>query len=657
MKVIALLLGIFCYGLCVYQFFSDRSHLKKLYKGEIPKLFSISNRKVNSISISDVPFKYSTTETDILPLPNSEFTYSPDPFYVDSTDNLKNIGLGCLPELFGYTSEQEQELFPPYYFPKCSEVNSQNDTYIHIDRRTNRLYMNCPENSNKKILVGPFDERKFVRITDAEDKWEVNDYEGEINADKIEFGVGSCEKDGDRLLQAETFPVFNEKAYQNAKKLTEGKPKIIFFLTLDSFSRRHFFRMIPKVVETLNLINSEINSTFSVFDFNFHNVIGSDSPGNQVPILGGKIHFSRKHRGNQDKDFLGDTAMWNLLRKKGYISLLGFESCSDNFLTAIGTIPNVDYAVGNFYCAVEKFAKIKPTMQRCVGGHQSHFYMMNYTLNVLEMNLGVNAFLYIHLDTAQHVIKQHATTLNDDLSSYLTDFLKKYGEKYEVFILLQSDHGTKYGDAYTHLEAYMEHKLPALFIIASNSLLNQYPNSFNSLAENTQRLISKMDLRETALYLADITEKTEYSLNLLDKIAPKSRSCSELDISPWLCSCFKMNDVINPSPHINQIINTLKNYAENLINLDSYSNPNHPLGKVCKKVKLDKITAIQHMGINNVHELYKLDVESSTRKNMKFQITYFLASDETQMSADKEMFFVEKSAFGKFPIKIRVFFI
>ena len=655
MKVWILLLGIGIYILIIWQFFSNSGKVKRHIASVFPLLYSSLNSKIVTVTIYESKEFHSKSKSDVLPISNEDYQYIPEPFSIDSTEDLKAVGLDCLPDSFGYSIEQGNEVFPPYDFPKCSIVNEQNDTYLHIDRETNTVSMNCPEGSNKKILAGPFDDRKFVLYKEAHDKWEVDDYEGPINADKFEFGLGSCNKDDGSLKQADMFPNFNKPAFEAAKKKsTKGKPRIIYYLTLDSFARRHFFRMLPGVVKTLNNINRDSAADFSVFDFNFHNIIGVDSPGNQVPILGGNLKFTRKRKGNQNGDFLGDKAIWNILREKGYVSLLGFESCADNFLACLGESPNVDYAVGNFYCAVEQYSSISPKMQRCIGGHQSHYYILNYTLNVVDLNPGVNMFMYIHIDTAQHVIKQHAATLDDDLSQYLQKFLSKYKDSHEIFIFLQADHGTKYGEAYTFLEANMEHKLPAFFAIASKSLLQQYPYSYNSLEENTKRLTSKMDLRETALYLAGVIEEAPYSINLLAKIASKSRSCDELEISPWLCSCYKMKEIKDPQPKIKFLLERLKGYSEHIINSVSYTDPNHPVGQICKKVQLENITMVQHIGINNVQEIYKVDIESPTQKNLKFQITYFLTSDGAQMSSNKEAFIIESSAYGKTPIKVRV---
>ena len=56
-------------------------------------------------------------------------------------------------------------------------------------------------------------------------------------------------------------------------------------LTIDSYSRRHFFRKMPKTVKFLN----NLNSTFAAFDFKLHNVYGESSTDNMVPVFSGNI--------------------------------------------------------------------------------------------------------------------------------------------------------------------------------------------------------------------------------------------------------------------------------------------------------------------------------------------------------------------------------
>ena len=138
----------------------------------------------------------------------------------------------------------------------------------------------------------------------------------------------------------------------------------------------------------------------------------------------------------------------------------------------------------------------------------------------------------MHLNAAHDHTGLHAETLNDDIHEYLSSFLKKYEDSHDIFIYMQADHGMRYGDWYKEIDAYQEKMLPCLFIIASKSLLLQYPYSYNSLFTNTQRMISKMDLRETTLFIEDVIEQTPFSVNLINSIVPKSRTCLDAGIEP-----------------------------------------------------------------------------------------------------------------------------
>lgn len=50
-------------------------------------------------------------------------------------------------------------------------------------------------------------------------------------------------------------------------------------------------------------------------------------------------------------DHFGEKAIWNMLRKKGFVTLLGFDACNSNVPKVIGRRPNADYVVNTFYCA------------------------------------------------------------------------------------------------------------------------------------------------------------------------------------------------------------------------------------------------------------------------------------------------------------------
>ena len=655
-KLSFLILFIFLYSISLLIYFPNRNEIKFELHNLMPKRYDTKNPlEVTVFRLINYLLANHTSET--VPLPNSVFTYSPKTFEIDDTNFLAPENLDCKPDSFGYSVDRGKEVFKAKTYPKCSKVNSQNDTYAHIDRLTNKAFLNCPD-KNKKILLGPFDKRKLIPREEGYKYWEVRDYSGPVDAEKYEFVLGSCEADGEELLQGNMVPRFNSSAYEKAKKLVESKPKLIFYLSLDSISRRHFFRKLPDLVGYLDQMNKNPKSDFASFDFKLQNVMGGDSPDNQVPIFIGHLGFPKTTPGDQDRDFLGEKAIWHKLREKGFVSVIGFESCDDNFIKTIGRMPDVDYCVGPFYCAVEKFTSNKfgkgYTLQRCLGGHQTHYYILNYTRTVIEMNKGVNVMAYLHINAGHEGTGLHAAVLNEDIKEYLHDILEKYKKDYEILIFLNGDHGMRYGSWYTELNAFQEQKLPALFVIASKSLLDQHQYSYHSLHSNTLRLVSKLDYRKTSLYLAGIDEDTPGGINLFTQIASRSRTCSSLGVSPFDCACLKMSlvDVIDQQTHF--FFDGLKDYAENTINSLGYADKGHFLGQTCKKIILDRIEKVYHIGIDNVKEILKLEFSSGTRKGLRFAVNFYIASDGDNMGANKLKFRVENLIYKGKPVKVRV---
>lgn len=657
MKVfwILVFLYFFVYCFCTFSYFQGT--ISRYAEYLTPSLYSKDIKSTVTVAILPKNKGLILNDTNEL-ISNEVYPYKPEVLSIDSGEKLRGLGLLCIPESFGYSVEKGKKVFEDYNYPKCSQKNKQNGTYVHIDRKANLMFMDCPNPINPKFISGPLDHKRFSLSEELYYKWKIQEYTKPIPADSIEFVLASCESD--EYTQATMQPIFNQSAYNTAKSnlpsSLKKKPKLIYFLTLDSMSRRHAYRKIPKVIDFLNALNSNKSSEFSVFDFKIHNILGPDSISNQVPIFGGIENFVRNFKGKQDIDKLGKSALWSILREKGFVSLLGLENCDSYFPGSLGRVPEVDYSVGPFYCAVQKFTSTKfdkrfEKVQRCLGGHHTHYYILNYTKTVVELNKGVNLWLYNHLNAAHESSGQHAATLNDDITEYLQMFLQSYSKDFDIFIYLNADHGMRYGNWFKDTDAYQENKLPALFIIASKSLLSQYKFSYHALTENSKRLTSKLDLRETSLYLAGVNETTSNSYNLLTTIIPKSRECEDANISAWDCACINMELLENPSNTVNRVITSLVSYAQKIINSGSYSLPIYPLGMHCKKIELTKVLKIFHVSINNVNEFFKLEIESSSRAGMIFQVNYLLASDG---KATRRLGYLNENIIVKHKVKVKV---
>ena len=62
------------------------------------------------------------------------------------------------------------------------------------------------------------------------------------------------------------------------------------------------------------------------------------------------------HNGQElEFDIFGEYAIWSILRKYGFISMIGEDDCDFRFPESFGRRPRVDHVVRNFYCAAYNF--------------------------------------------------------------------------------------------------------------------------------------------------------------------------------------------------------------------------------------------------------------------------------------------------------------
>lgn len=223
------------------------------------------------------------------------------------------------------------------------------------------------------------------------------------------------------------------------------------------------------------------------------------------------------------------------------MTLYGTDACSHNTVKSIGRRPKVDHSVNLFYCANYVFgdyraSKYRVSRQRCLGPQMAHAYLMDYSIEFSQMYNGTNQWIYNHLTAAHEGSGQHAQSLDNDLKEYIEKYIQTFSKDYEIVIMLNGDHGMRYGDFLSDRESIQEHRLPALFVIANKELLGKIKDSEATLIHNTLRLTTKPDLRKTMLSLAhwqhDIPFKygKKNFFNLISEKVPDTRTCKEAEI-------------------------------------------------------------------------------------------------------------------------------
>ena len=570
-------------------------------------------------------------------------------FEIDDTEELKKLNdtVMCAPQLFGYSVEVGEQVFPPYQYPSCSSLLTATPPQITIDHSTGTFTIECPAGIHPTYLLNPPDLLPNGQYYYHELDWKVQTYPGHpVPLQGSEFVYAAC---GDQFTQAQYIPLTNTTEYEHTKTVMrqfglKNKPLAVVFISIDSFSRRHFFRKMKKTLGSLNEMNGEKDG-FRVFDFKLHNVLGATSTENMVPMFSNTSFLEVSNP--PYRDLLGPGALWNLFKSHGYMTLMGYENCDYHFPAALGKLVHVDHFVRNFYCAATKFLNVKMgksgQVQRCIGPHMSHYYVLNYTLSFSKLYKDVNQFTYLHLNAAHEESGQHAVTLDTDMDDFLEKYLNEMKETHDVVVFLHGDHGMRYGNWYKDIEAYQENKLPALFMIANEELLDKIPNSYDTLWHNSQRLVSKRDLRATLLGLMKTPYNEKYAVHsdpyldkdqdLMTEKVRDMRTCEEIEIPPWYCACLDLKEVdrdvisSDSDPDLSELLTTIAHETLNLINKEVFS-PTKLTQGLCQKLTFRTLFKAYGLKLGPKMEQIQLEFGINENENARFEVYAVLGTEQ-----------------------------
>jgi hypothetical protein len=560
---------------------------KTVFEGATTPYYNESPDYYNHDSGHSSPYLPTMGKSDFL---NYIFNKS---FHIDDTNEIEQIRdeLACVPAKFGYSIKQGQELFPPYKYPDCADVNKNLKDSVKLDIEKNELKLNC-KNGKGRYITGPRDDRKLIIAEDIEFK--VKKYPGhpvKLKGDE-EYVLASCSDNGDFNL-ADMHPRFNSQAFNRSQEIghrngyLHGRPSLILHLVVDSFSRRHFYRKMPETVKLLN--SASHNSTHAIFDFKIHNIHGYDSAENMVVTLSGIKKDPRTLEGSYYPDDL-----WNILSSQGYITMIGQENCNRRFAPTFGEHIPIDHSVNEFYCAAKLHShyssnKLEKNVHRCIGKKMSHSYLMDYTWEFMETYKELDKWMYIHLDAAHEGSGQHAATLDSELASFIERVMNR---DEVVYIFLEGDHGMRYGDWKRSEEASYEWKLPVFFLIMPHETLQTINGSYNKLLTNTQRLTTKYDVRQTMLAISSQEKKLDFKYDgyhgsvLFKRQIEKDRTCREMRISKFFCSCVDFS-----------VINLEEYYYPKGVDINYME-----LSKLLKTLGFDAVEYINHLLFSKVHK-------------------------------------------------------
>ena len=349
-----------------------------------------------------------------------------------------------------------------------------------------------------------------------------------------------------QMLKDEETVDERRKLYENALK-SENKPlaKNFLYVYIDSLSRTHFHRKLPKLTKYLEKYYQNDNSKFKTYQFLRVQNVGYFTNINMIPVWfgiwwldsGGKYYITSF----KENGFMTGQALNNCGR-----GIFDFDTDDHSDLNwddydheniAMFCDPNY-YGEDNPYTP---FLGAYSMKRRCLHGKDTSQHVIDYTELFWrtykdEAKAFRMAFLDAHEGTGE-IVKY----LDDKLVDFFTR-MESENLLDDTVVLFMADHGMNMPGVVAMLngEDHSKEKYnPFLFLMVPNQVSKIY--DFN-LSDNEQEMITMWDIRNTILHIAGDSPELELELkgtSLFNRINSSERTCEEMKTREDYCICHK----------------------------------------------------------------------------------------------------------------------
>jgi hypothetical protein len=160
-------------------------------------------------------------------------------------------------------------VFPPYEYPPCNATSEGLEgNFVDLDYNHNSMKVHCCGRARGKYVIGPMLNYLFINPRENDVCFKVSwiSWSSKPIKPYHEWAIASCTDSAymyelhtmkpRHLPEVEALALNTTQALEQETNSTKP-PLTVAMLTLDSFSRRHFYRKLPKTIALLNTIEAE----------------------------------------------------------------------------------------------------------------------------------------------------------------------------------------------------------------------------------------------------------------------------------------------------------------------------------------------------------------------------------------------------------------
>lgn len=364
----------------------------------------------------------------------------------------------------------------------------------------------------------------------------------------------------------------------NFWKDSPEKPFSVMLIILDSISRTHAYRSMPKsmkfVIDKLNFV-----------DFKGYHTYGEPTIENYIPFALGRASNDTEGWDRRFPNYAGKwddmPFIWKNFSSANYVTM-NIEDSPNwhtfNFNGRTGfTYKPLDYYSRPYMLAQEKFngrrakqwyhvqfadTSFNFESESCMEGLNMWEYVLNFTSKFAhEFNPAITPSFSINFFSWPfHNYLFGLRVVDDPLLELMTNFSKNPGILNNTFIFLFGDHGFRWSNYSETQEGLLERDLPMFMVRMPDRFKTKYPKYAANLKQNTERVTTHVDFFKTMAHIHELTLdefgkskptlpnseqpsgkrsygfNRKYGISLLNEI-PITRTCDDAKILPRFCSC------------------------------------------------------------------------------------------------------------------------
>ncbi|CAI2355405.1 unnamed protein product [Caenorhabditis sp. 36 PRJEB53466] len=351
----------------------------------------------------------------------------------------------------------------------------------------------------------------------------------------------------------------------------------ISILGLDSTSRAQFERHMRK---TKNLIDNMGGVTFEAY-----NKIGDNSAVNLLPILADELQETRNF---SRLDSTGDIDLNKILPSKTSLDPDAIEWIWKQLPTNYVTMYNDDImhtARGLFHYPPENFmggfgkeparfyyrpyynhlySQLSNWWRKCLDGEFLAEVFIDSWFRFERVFAKIPHFGFTFISSLTHDDPSNLELLDHTLFHRLA-FLLRTGVLENTVLIILGDHGNRVHplNRYT-FAGKIEERAPFLNIIVPPRFRRMYADKYETLKQNSQRVVSNFDLHATLKFLVDPSKQVDSRGTSLFEVQNSKKSCQDNGVINNHCLCMvDASQDISKVPNPNDLANVLKAYITN----------------------------------------------------------------------------------------------